>query len=306
MARLLFITSGPIGDCILSTGALAYARGLLGGSPEVTIACGPAAAPLFRAVPGLEQAIPIVKRPWAGHWFGLWARLAGQGFDLSVDLRGSLVTRFLSVERRIIGRPFGPGDKCRQVARVFGLHEPLGPHLHLDEPALAAAGRLARPTLALGPGGKFPGKRWPAQRFVELARRLGLPVVVLGSREEGDLCAAVAAGAGGVSRAGELDLLASAALLRQATLFVGNDSGLMHLAAAAGAPTLGLFGPSDEAVYAPFGPKAMALRGPTPYAHWLATGWDEQAPHSLLEDLSVEAAEIAARRLLEVKHEPNL
>jgi len=50
----------------------------------------------------------------------------------------------------------------------------------------------------------------------------------------------------------------------------------------------------------------MALRGPTPYAHWLATGWDEQAPHSLLEDLSVEAAEIAARRLLEVKHEPNL
>lgn len=302
VARLLFITSGPIGDCILSTGALEHARALLGGAPAVTIACGPAAAELFRAAPGLEQVLPIVKRPLAGHWFDLWRRLAVRRFDLAIDLRGSLVARVLPVQRRIIGRPSGEGHKCRQMARLFGLETPLAPRLHLDSRAWAEGGRLGEPTLVLGPGGKFPGKRWPAQRFVDLGRRLGLPVVVLGSREEAAMCSKLAAALGGQSRAGELDLLASAALLSQAALFVGNDSGLMHLAAAAGAPTLGLFGPSDETVYGPFGPKAMALRGPTPYAHWRSAGWDETAPGSLLEDLQVEAVEAAARQLWEPNH----
>lgn len=306
MARLLFITSGPIGDCILSTGALEHARTRLGGAPALTIACGPAAAELFRAVPGLEQVLPIVKQPLAGHWFDLWRRLATRRFDLAIDLRGTLTTRFLRADRRIVGRPLGAGHKCLQVARLVGLQAPLPPKLHLDERALAAAPRLQRPTLVLGPGGKFPGKRWPAERFVDLAKRLGLPALVLGSREEAGLCSEVAAALAGRSLAGELDLLACAALLSQAALFVGNDSGLMHLAAAAGAPTLGLFGPSDEAVYGPFGPKAMALRGATPYAHWRAAGWDERAPHSLLQDLTVEAVEAAARSLLEVEGGPKL
>ncbi|MGC1301369.1 MAG: glycosyltransferase family 9 protein, partial [Caulobacteraceae bacterium] len=61
---------------------------------------------------------------------------------------------------------------------------------------------------------------------------------------------------------GRVDLLTAYALLKRARLFIGNDSGLMHLSAAAGAPTLGLFGPSDERLYAPWGPKARALRGP--------------------------------------------
>ncbi|MBA3810927.1 MAG: glycosyltransferase family 9 protein, partial [Caulobacteraceae bacterium] len=57
-------------------------------------------------------------------------------------------------------------------------------------------------------------------------------------------------------------LLMCFAALGRARLFIGNDSGLMHLAAAAGVPTLGLFGPSDEALYAPWGPLARTVRGP--------------------------------------------
>ena len=65
-----------------------------------------------------------------------------------------------------------------------------------------------------------------------------------------------------VDAVGRVDLLTAYALLKRARLFIGNDSGLMHLAAAAGAPTLGLFGPSDERLYAPWGPRARVLRGP--------------------------------------------
>jgi ADP-heptose:LPS heptosyltransferase len=55
--------------------------------------------------------------------------------------------------------------------------------------------------------------------------------------------------------------LTAFACLKRARLFIGNDSGAMHLAAAAGAPTLGLFGPSDERLYGPWGEQARAIRG---------------------------------------------
>jgi ADP-heptose:LPS heptosyltransferase len=58
---------------------------------------------------------------------------------------------------------------------------------------------------------------------------------------------------------GKLDLPEVAAVLARAAMFIGNDSGLMHLAAAAGAPTLGLFGPTPSDEYGPAGPKAQAV-----------------------------------------------
>ena len=61
---------------------------------------------------------------------------------------------------------------------------------------------------------------------------------------------------------GQVDLLTAYACLSRARLYIGNDSGLMHLAAAAGTPTLALFGPSDERLYGPWGAHVRALRGP--------------------------------------------
>ncbi len=60
---------------------------------------------------------------------------------------------------------------------------------------------------------------------------------------------------------GVLSLPEAAAVLQKASLFIGNDSGLMHLSAAAGAPTIGLFGPTDADTYAPAGPLAAAVVG---------------------------------------------
>jgi len=66
---------------------------------------------------------------------------------------------------------------------------------------------------------------------------------------------------GAIDLCGQLSLPEAAACLTRARLFVGNDSGLMHLAAAAGVPTVGIFGPTDPAVYAPIGPYAAAVTG---------------------------------------------
>jgi heptosyltransferase-2 len=127
-----------------------------------------------------------------------------------------------------------------------------------------------RPYFVLAPGATYgPTKRWPEAHFVELATRIHerthwVPLTV-GSAEpqEKALCESVALVAGGASSAGRTDLSCLAALLAGAEAFVGNDSGPMHLAAAVGTTTVGIFGSSSPRWTAPRGEDAVAV-GPQP------------------------------------------
>jgi ADP-heptose:LPS heptosyltransferase len=112
-------------------------------------------------------------------------------------------------------------------------------------------------------------RRWPPARFVELARQLaredGLPALFIGAKSECEYTegiALAAADAGATSVAGRLTTGMLAALLARAGAVVSNDSGPMHLAAALGAPTVGLFGPETPVMYAPLGVTALALYRP--------------------------------------------
>jgi heptosyltransferase III len=97
---------------------------------------------------------------------------------------------------------------------------------------------------------------------------------------------------------GRIDLLTAAAVLRRAALFIGNDTGIMHVAAATGTPTLGLFGPSLPAHYAPWGPHTAVASTALSYDELVgAPGYDHRTTDTLMDSLSVEAAEAAALRL---------
>jgi len=98
---------------------------------------------------------------------------------------------------------------------------------------------------------------------------------------------------------GQGDLLTAYACLKRARLFIGNDSGLMHLAAAAGAPTLGLFGPSDDRLYGPWGRHARVVRGPRGFAEFKAIDPDLNQPLCHMMDLKVEQVTEEARALFE-------
>ena len=101
-----------------------------------------------------------------------------------------------------------------------------------------------------------------------------------------------------VDLVGKVDLLTAAALLARTDLYIGNDSGLMHIAAVSGAPTLGLFGPSREAHYAPWGPRAEVVRTVRGYDELVGgPGYDHRTVGSLMESLSVDMAESAALEL---------
>ena len=300
--RILFITATRIGDAVLSTGLLDH---LLRAHPAArfTIACGPAAAGVFARMPRREATIVVEKRRYDAHWLDLWRRTAFTVWDLIVDLRGSALAYALAARRRAILRgPFlrgrADGHKLAQLARVLGLDAPplpagwVGPADEAKADALLPQGR---PLIGLGPTANWSGKVWPAERFVALFLALqagtlpGARAVVFagpGEDEREMATPVLAALPDAVDLVGRLSLPEATACLARCALFVGNDSGLMHLAAAAGAPTLGLFGPTPAAQYAPAGSRAAAV---------LAEGPPGAAP---MEALAMPAALAAARGLL--------
>jgi hypothetical protein len=113
--------------------------------------------------------------------------------------------------------------------------------------------------LALHPGSGSPSKNWPASRFAEIAKRFGGEgwLLVRGPAD-GDAVAVLEA-IPGARVARDLPLRVLAAVLGRAGVYVGNDSGISHLAAATGAPTVTLFGPTDPRLWSPIGPRVTVL-----------------------------------------------
>jgi ADP-heptose:LPS heptosyltransferase len=272
--RILFITSSRIGDAVIGCGILEHLRQL---HPQArfTVACGAVAAGVFERLPGLERLIVFEKERFDLHWLRLWARLVAHVWDLVVDLRGSGLSFFLVARRRKIlqgGRR--PGRRYAQLGAGMGFAPaplPVAWTAPADE-ARAAALMGEGPVIALGPTANWDGKIWPPERFVAVFHALasdlpGARAAVFagpGAAEAARAAPVLAALPGALNFVGNLSLPEVAACLRRSDIFIGNDSGLMHLAAAAGAPTLGLFGRSRADEYAPAGLRAAFVAAPGP------------------------------------------
>jgi ADP-heptose:LPS heptosyltransferase len=310
--RLLFITATRIGDAVLTTGLLdrlCRAHPGIG----VTVACGAPAAPLFRALPELERVIVLDKRRWGLHWLGLWSQVVDKRWDIVVDLRRTGLPQFLRKDRRYRAPKPVPGrHRVVELAAAIDAVDPPAPRLWLGADDRAKAQALipgAGLVLAVGPAANWRGKQWRAERFAELVSRLTAPggilpgarVAVFAARAERDQAEAVLAAVPADRRidlVGKVDLPVAGACLERCALFVGNDSGLMHLAAASGVPTLGLFGPSPDDRYAPWGPRTSVVRTRQSYRELVeAPGFDHRATGTLMDGLSVDMATNAAEAL---------
>lgn len=121
--------------------------------------------------------------------------------------------------------------------------------------------------IGVSPGAAFgSAKRWLDDRFAEaagdVARHSGSSIAVFGSAAERVLCDRVAAACGGKSFAGETTLREFIDMTAACRLFLANDSGAMHIAAALGVPSVTVFGPTDETATGPCGSRARILREP--------------------------------------------
>jgi ADP-heptose:LPS heptosyltransferase len=269
--RVLVIRLGALGDFVLSFGPFAAISAAFPGT-EITLLTTAPFADLARRSPWFYRVLVDARPRW---WQPLAVlRLLRQlrGYDMVFDLQTS---RRSSTYFRLAGRPPWSGI----AAGCSAPHaNPARDAMHTlerqaEQLAIAGVAPVARPDLAwlgaapapqvgqpfalLAPGAAphRPDKRWPVAHFAALAVRLrarGLTPVVVGTRAEAPLAAAIPAA---LDLTGRTDLPGLAALAARASLAVGNDTGPMHLAAAMGAPCVVLFGrASDPALTAPRGP----------------------------------------------------
>ena len=307
--KILFITANRLGDAVLTTGLLAW---LVQQYPAArfTIACGPFGVDLFRAVPRLEKLVVFKKQKWKRHWLDLWLDCIGTQWDLIVDLRNSAVSRLLRSKRRV-SHVRGRGQhKVLDNAALLGLDPPPAPYIWITpEASQEAAGMSSlQPILALGPTANWPLKQWPLEYFIELARILTAPdgvlpgasVMILADRHERSQIIALLRAIPDDRRIEIIgrDLQTVAAHLKHASLYVGNDSGLMHVAAALGVPTIGMFGPGYPEIYGPWGQHCRAVCTPESREDLLARPRDLTGNPSLMKNLSVEQVAQAAVALL--------
>lgn len=313
--KILFITSTRLGDAVLSTGALDYLTKLYP-SAEITVACGPIVAGLFAPVPGVRKVISLKKEPYAGHWLKLARETFWRRWDIIVDLRNSLLSRLMQADKKYIwGMGHPEKHKVEQIAEALGgVMPPPAPRLWFDRQTLEQAEKIApsgTPILAIGPTANWPGKEWPQDYYIELVKRLtgpggilpGARVAVLAAPGEEAAAKPVLAS---IPEARRIDMIAKgspllvAAVIRRAVLYVGNDSGLTHAAAAVGVPTLGLFGYGWPKLYRPWGKHSAYVATPeTPEQLIAPFASTADVKSSLMKSLTVDMAHEAAVKLFQ-------
>ncbi len=303
--NVLFITSSRLGDAVLSTGLLDH---IIQENPDakITVVCGVLPARIFQGIPAVEDVIVLKKQKWNRHWFGLWKRVRKKRWDMVADLRNSLVSRLIPAQKRYIytGAIDRSLHKVEQNAAVMKLSEPPAPKLWITAEQEKQAAQFipdGGPVLGIGPTANWQAKTWPVESFIELIAILtaadgilpGARIAVFAAPGEEKAAYEVLHS---VSAERQIDIIAKAdpgtvaAALARCALYIGNDSGLMHCAAAAGTPTVGLFGPSWPHLYRPWG-------GRTAYAETLETfselidyeGYTPSTAPCLMNSLTVEA-----------------
>jgi ADP-heptose:LPS heptosyltransferase len=223
----------------------------------------------------------VLKDKQAG-WRGtvaLLRQLRSTCYDLVVDLRTDGLTLLLHARHRLTRRgsqPLGYHAVERHfgaISRYIGTTHIPAAKIWLAQGELSftdqhLSGLPGQRWLALAPGARWQPKCWPAQRFHALVKRLQAgfdAVILLGDATEVAVCQEIneQLPLPAINLAGNTDLLQAAAVLARSRLFVGNDSGLGHIAAATGTPTVTVFGPGDPARYHPWHPQARWIQSST-------------------------------------------
>jgi lipopolysaccharide heptosyltransferase II len=280
VSRLRFL-----GDVILTTPLL---RNLRLHFPKATIAylTEDAYAPVLENSPYLNVTYSLPRDASLGDQWRLITELRRQRFDLAIDLlgipRSAVLLRLSGAKVRVGGNFRGrrllythriKDDGNRRSAVDFHLHalhvlgleaQPFAPQVHVspEDRAWARGYLIARglnpdsPLVGLHPGASWPNKMWMWDRFAALAERVvadgGQVIITQGPGEEVLARQVLERSPRGVVLSEPLSLCRLAALLQQLDVYVSNDAGVMHLAAAVGTKTVGIFGPGEADIWFPY------------------------------------------------------
>jgi lipopolysaccharide heptosyltransferase I len=335
--KILILKPSSLGDVVQ---ALPVLRLLKGHFREAQIFwwIDSALAPLLESDPDLTGIVRFERRRWVKprYWPEMLHSIAGmraQQFDLVIDLQCLLrsgIFAWLANGKFLAGL-----DETREGASGFyDLAVPrasyhthavdwylsvlprLGVRVHKNftwlpaQPKVAAAVKSKWNTggsewIALQPGARWTNKRWPAEKFSELVRRLAaeFPAVrfaILGSKDDEAIGKVVAQAepARCVNLCGATTLPEMVEWLRLSRLLITNDTGPMHVAAALGKPVVALFGPTEPRRTGPYGQLENVLRIELPCAPCMKPVCHFERPEECLRGIPAEAVFQRAAKLL--------
>ena len=320
--RILIVRLSAIGDVVQS---MPIACALRDRFPKATLvwAVEQRAASLLEGHRALDRVVAL-PRGWLkspATLRRLRRELKAMRFDLALEAQGltkaAILARLSGARRRIgFGRPWGrelsrwintetvDTTSVHVVDRNMELLRPLGidaPEVRFDVPELPADAAAAEALIErlglqdgfaiINSGAGWPSKLWPNDRYAAVARHLAdawsLPsLVAWGSPAERAAAEQIVATAGNAAQvAPPTTLTVLGALARRARLFLGSDTGPLHLAAAVGTPCVGLYGPWPADRHGPYGPGNIALQK----ARFEGTTRQRRdAPAALMEAIGVE------------------
>jgi ADP-heptose:LPS heptosyltransferase len=304
---VVLVRAGALGDVLLLRSAVAGLR-MAGHRVRLVAPAGPGPALVGPGPSEVEALLPWDGPETAAILAGeavsgpLGRALAGADAVLAYTRSNDVAAALGRVARRVIAYdpsppPIGPHASAwlGRALEPIGIEAAPNPpplqftHGEQEEAARRTASLPPR-FLAVHPGSGSPAKNWPAERFGELAARAAgsRPYLLCTGPAEIDhgLDARLPKTAC-VARGWPVRVLGAA--LARAGLYVGNDSGVSHLAAATGAPTLALFGPTEPALWSPVGRGARTLRAPDGRIESLSVDDVLREARSLLGDGAPEA-----------------
>lgn len=311
--HVLFISPSRLGDAVLSTCLLEGMRQRYG-ALRVTVVAPSFLHTVFRSMPDCHCILPFVKRSFSRHWFDLWREVKDTPWDIVVDTRGSVMSYMLKARHRYIWskkyktasvhiNSFLPSEhRVMSLNAMMKAQNLILPKLCVGEDALdAARAWIDQPTLAWAPTANWVGKQWPLPYVIKLMGRFFQStqdthnIVLMGAPHEAlDIQSIVHAFdhtpfAERIKVCLSPDLEKVAAVLSCCDAFLGNDSGLMHMAAALNLPAIALFGPTPEAVYGPATPSCYIIRGRRSYEQITSSkGFRADAHVSYMDDISLD------------------
>ncbi len=340
--RFLVCAPNWLGDTLMAMPAIRACYRRHRPAPEITVLCKPALLDLWRLFREPVRVIPLesgcagvlrtanrlrsaafqramilpnsFRSAWLPYLAGIPVRRGFPGHQ----------RRWLLTER--VARPAGadgtPVHQQCEYAAVTGIPwsraqqqaENAEPVLWIPPNARMAAvehwgGRLTGSVIMLFPGAaRGPSKRWPSGLFAELGRRwlreTGGTVLIAGTSAEHGLCKDIACGIGAkaVNLAGKTPLPELAALVDQAAVVVGNDSGGTHLAAALATPVVSIFGQTNPAVTAPAGKHTRVIAAAAPRAD-RRIAREAPAARALLASISVDTVLETALAVVNEAHQ---
>ncbi|MDC3024288.1 glycosyltransferase family 9 protein [Alphaproteobacteria bacterium] len=300
--KVLFIGNTRLGDAILSTPIISYYNKK---NNHITVICSSLSANIYASFSSVIKVIILKKKKRGLHWLEAYGRLEKGKWDLVIDLRNSILSRL--IRKKSIIRFNNVNNNIHKVKSYCNLlnlqrsHAPTIPSNQNNKKfikKIIKKYKIQTPILAIAPITNWKRKNWPLENYKILIKELLVKekknfssVILLGSDNENIYCEKLRKSLRNrniFNFAGSLKILEIYELLKFCKLYVGNDSGLTHLAAASNIKTLALFGPSKNEVYRPWGKNSYFIRTPESYSQLVEVkGYNRFEESSLLKTLKV-------------------